>query len=434
MFDPTDPRPARALPGQDTPAGRPAAKERRRTPALTAELVRTVVHSGNGKRSADHHSDGQGTGLYLQVMPSGSKQWVQRISLDGRRRDVGLGGLRDVTLSEARAAAMRNVADAEDYRRKVRRGEPAALPAFARPRSRRTVAAALAHGGITLGQAWEEHIRHRAPAWKNPETDTRSWRAALKHHLHALAGLPVAAVSVSALRQVLAPLAPATADKVLRRAGAVLDLAQAEGHVASNVARELSRTRRGRPRGERKHRKALPYAELPAFYSRLRAHGTDGAAGALALVLLTALRSKEGRLARWEEMDLEARVWTVPGERMKDGQAFRVPLSDAAMAVLEAAGPRRDGLVFSTRRGGPVSDKALRKVLADLAADATVHGSRSTFRDWCGENGAAREVAEGCLSHKVGSSVEQAYARSDLLERRRTVMQDWGRFVSGGAA
>ena len=154
----------------------------------------------------------------------------------------------------------------------------------------------------------------------------------------------------------------------------------------------------------------------------------------MALVLVSGLRSKEGRLARWEEMDLDGRVWTVPPERMKDSQEFRVPLSDAAVAVLDAAGPRRSGLVFTTGRGGPVSDKALRKVLSDLSADATVHGFRSSFRDFCGERGVAREVAEGCLRTRSGSSVEQAYARSDLLERRREVMQAYGAYCAGGGA
>lgn len=430
-------RSAQEPPKQDTPAGSPEAKGPHRTPSLTANFVRSVRHSGKG--SADHHSDGQGTGLYLQVNRSGSKQWVQRIMLDGRRRDVGLGGLRDFSLSEARAAAMRNAAEAEAYRRKVRRGEPAALPAFARPRSRRTrtVAAALAHEGITLEQAWEEQIRECAPGWKNAERDTRSWRADLKHHLHALAGLPVQAVTVTALRNALAPLTPPTAAKVLQRTSSVLKLALAEGHVKTNVARELAETRRGRSRGgERQHHKALPYADLPAFFATLRDHGTTGAAGALALVLLTALRSNEGSGGRWEEIDLEARVWAVPCARMKgkDSRPFRVPLSTTAMAVLEAAGPRASGLVFRAPRGGPIGDKALRKVMADLRTDATVHGTaRSSFRDWCGERGVAREVAEGCLGHKVGSAVERAYARSDLLERRREVMQSWGDFLTGAA-
>ena len=405
---------------------------------LTAAFVKSVRHRGG--RSPDRYGDGHG--LLLQVMPSGSKQWVQYLALNGRRRHYGLGGYPDVGLAEARLQASTNMAQARAYRRAVHRGGQPPLPGFERGRLA-TVAqrsgqpvpagAALA-SGLPFGQAWEACILERSKKWKDAETALRSWRADLKHHLCGIAGLPVAAVTVGTLRQVIAPLKPATASKVLRRAGTVFDWAVAGEHRADNPARTLRATWRGLGNGHAKqHRKAIPWAGLPAFYATLRAHGTDGAAGALALVLLTALRSKEGRLARWEEIDLDARTWTVPGERMKDGQPFRVALSGAACAVLRAAGPaRKAGLVFTSRTGGPVSDKALRKVLADLGADATVHGMRSSFRDWCGENGVPREIAELAISHRP-KGVEASYARSDLLERRRAVMQAFGEHVAGGA-
>jgi len=422
--------------------------------ALTAAFVRTAPP---GK-----HHDGR-NGLFLEVTPTGSRQWKQRMAIENRRSDYGLGGLRHVSLAEAREQAARNVAAARAFRLARRRGEEPLLPGFERAR-RVTLAerkglklgaakqglevpVAAARGRLTFAAAWEACAVERAQGWKDRETALRSWRADIRPangtkrpgHLARLRRVPVADLTVDHLREVLARLAPATAEKVLRRTGTVLQWAKAGGHCTSNVARDLAESRRGLKGRKAEPRKALPYPELPAFYARLRAHATDGAAGALALVLLTALRSKEGRLARWEEMDLEARVWTVPGERMKDGQAFRVPLSDAATAVLEAAGPRREGLVFRAPRGGPVAQKALLEVMARLGADATVHGLRSSFRDWAGENpregaqGIAREVAEGCLAHKVGSSVEQAYARSDLLERRRAVMQAWGEFLDGAA-
>ena len=423
MNDLTAVRQVTGHPAQHTPADRPAATKAPKP--LTAAFVKTVEHSGKlsakGKPRADHHQDGMG--LYLQVMPSGSKQWVQRIMLDGTRRDVGLGGLGDVSLTEAHA-----------YRRKLRRGKPAPLPAFARPRARtgRAVAAALAcHDGVTFEQAWEACISDRAPGWKNPATDTKSWRADLKSHLKSIAGLPVASVTVDTLRQVMKPLTPATARKVLRRCGTALALAKAEGHVVTNAARDLTATRRGLNGHTKQHRAALPWRDVPAFHVKLAALGTPEAL-ALGLVVLTALRSKEGREVRYEEVDFETRTLKVPGGRMKDGQDFRVPLSTAALAVLDAAGPRRKaGLVFRAPKGGPLADKALRAVLGGLGADATVHGFRSSFRDWCGERGVARELAEECLSHAVGSSVERAYKRADLLERRREVMDQWGRFVEG---
>jgi len=333
------------------------------------------------------------------------------------------------------------MAEARAYRLAVHRGDQPPLPGFERGR-RATVAqrtgAPLPAGaglvsGLPFGQAWEACILERSRGWKNPATDLRSWRADLKRHLSGVAGLPVAAVTVDTLRSVLHPLAPTTASKVLRRCGTVFDWAVAGGHRPDNPVRTLRATWRGLSNGEKSHRKTLPYPELPAFFQRLRAHGTTGAAGALALVLLTGLRSKEGRLARWEEMDLDSRTWTVPAGRMKDSASFRVPLSDAAVAVLEAAGPRRSGLVFTTGRGGPVSDKALRKVMADLGADATVHGLRSSFRDWCAESGVERELGEYSLAHKP-SGVEGAYWRGDVLERRRDVMQGWSGHITGGEA
>ena len=417
---------------------------------LTAAFVRTAP-------PGRHHDRG---GLFLQVMPSGSRQWKQRLAMEGRRSDYGLGGYPDVSLAEARELAARNVAEARSYRLARRRGEEPPLPGFERARrvtlSERKglkvgtakqgleVPAGAAPGRLTFADAWERCIVERSREWKDPATSLRSWRADIRAangtqrpgHFARLRRVPVADLAVDHLRDALAPLPAATRTKVLRRTGTVLAWAKTGGHVAGNVARDLTESRRGLNGRKAEPRKALPYPELPAFFQRLRAHGTTGAAGALALVLLTGLRSKEGRLARWEEIDLDSRTWTVPGSRMKDSSApFRVPLSSAAMAVLDAAGPRRkEGLVFRAPRGGPVSDKALRKVMADLGADATPHGTaRSSFRDWCGERGVAREVAEGCLAHKVGSSVEQAYARSDLLERRREVMQRWGRHVEGAA-
>ena len=425
-------------PVQHTPADRPAATKAPKP--LTAAFVRTVEHSGklsaSGRPRADHHQDGMG--LYLQVMPSGSKQWVQRIMLDGTRRDVGLGGLGDVSLTEARAAAARNVADAHAYRRKLRRGEPAPLPPFARPRVRtgRAVAAALAcHDGVTFAQVWEACISDRAPGWKNPETDIRSWRADLNGHLKSIADLPVAAVTVDTLRQVMKPLTPATARKVLRRCGTALALAKAEGHVVTNAARDLTATRRGLNGHTKQHRAALPWRDVPAFHVKLAALGTPEAL-ALGLVVLTALRSKEGREARYEEIDFDAATWTVPGSRMKgkkDEPEFRVPLSTAALRLLDAAGPRRkSGLVFRAPKGGPLADKALRKVMADLGADATPHGTaRSSFRDWAAETpGVERATAEFCLAHRP-SGVEGSYWRGDILEKRRELLEQWGRVVEG---
>ena len=222
---------------------------------------------------------------------------------------------------------------------------------------------------------------------------------------------------------------------MLRRTGTVLAWAKTGGHVTENVARDLTESLRGLNGRKAEPRKALPYQTLPAFYRSLRAFGTDGAGGALALVLVSGLRSKEGRLARWEEMDLDGRVWTVPPGRMKGQPGVPCPPVRCGRGR-----PRRRRPAPERPRPSPPgaavrsATRPFERCCPTSPPDATVHGFRSSFRDFCGERGVAREVAEGCLAHKVGSSVEQAYARSDLLERRREVMQAYGAFCAGGGA
>ena len=425
---------------------------------LTATFVRSVRHSGArtlkgdrreaGTLRADRHHDGA-HGLFLQVMPTGSKQWCQRLSLDGKRSIYGLGAYPFTTLAEARDQAFENERAAREYRRSVARGERPEVPAFelnrlatvARRNGRPVPIVAQQVAGITFAEAFEACIVSRAKHWKDAQTSLRSWRADLRDHLKGLAGRKVAALTVDHLRQALDPLAPKTADKVLRRVGTVLDQAVADGHRLDNPAKVLRKTMAGLKRGEVVHRDALPYADVPAFYKQLLAGGTGAdARGALALVVLTGTRSGEGRLARWEEVDMDERTWTVPAGRMKDGREHRVPLSEAACAVLRAAGPKATGPVFRSPWGNDVSDKTLLRVLrtvlaeAGIEAKASVHGFRSSLRDWCAETGVAREVAEAILAHRVGSSVEQAYARSTVIERRRSALEAWGTHVTGGAA
>ena len=411
---------------------------------LTLDFVRTVAHSGKGAHAERHHDGG---GLYLQVMPTGSKQWLWRGALNGTQRLYGLGPVAELTLDEARDTAMACAVEARRYRRAKARGEDPAPPVFEAQR-RATMGArgrpvddagmraaeAVLVAQTTFREAFERCIAERAPQWKNPETDLRSWRADLKHHLAAIASKPVAAVTVPDLDGCLAALTPAGKDKVLRRVGTVFAWAEARELRPDNPARKLRASWSGLKRPAAAHRKALPWREAPAFFSKLLAGGTGAdARGALALAVLTGVRGAEVRKgARWEHVDLESRTWRIPAEVMKDGRAHRVPLSEAACAVLRAAGPKGAGLVFRARQGGVVSDKALRAVLAAMGVDATVHGFRSSLRDWCAERGVPREVAEACLAHKVGSSVEQAYARTDLFDRRRAeVMDPWAAWLTG---
>ena len=404
---------------------------------LNAAFCRSVRHRGGTRKYADHHYDRHG--LYLQVLRSGKKQWVQRLVLDGTRHDYGLGGYEFLTLGQAREQAFENAKAARAYRRARARGEQSEVPAFEMNRratvARRNGQPVPQAGMLTFEQAFEACIQERCARWKNPEVDLRSWRADLKHHLACLAAKPVAAVTVQDLDACLSRLTPAGQDKLLRRCGTVFAWAEARDLLANgNPARKLRNSWTGLKREAPEHRKALPWREVPDFYARLTAGGTGAdARGALALLILTGLRSAETRGAMWEELDLEARLWTIPaGPRMKEGREHRIPISSAACAVLRAAGPKGMGRVFHSPRGHQVTDKALRRILADLGADATVHGFRSSLRDWCAECGVAREVAEACLAHRVGSSVEQAYARSDMLERRRkAVYLPWAAWVTG---
>ena len=235
--------------------------------------------------------------------------------------------------------------------RRCRPSSAGAGPTVAQRTGQPLPASAAFVSGLTFGQAWERCILERSKGWKNPATDLRSWRGDLKHHLAGIAGLPIAAVTVDTLRQVLAPLARPTASKVLTRAGTALDWAKAGGHVTSNVARDLRATWRVLNDAAPVHRASLEWREVPAFYRRLRERG-DAAALGLAFTLLTMARSKEARLVRYEEVDWGHRTFTVPGPRMKDGRDFTIPLSSEAVEVLRASGRiRAKGLVFRTQRG-----------------------------------------------------------------------------------
>ena len=387
-----------------------------------------------------------GGGLILSVTTTGSKVWVQRLTVDGERHDYGLGAWPKVSLAKAREVARRNAAAVQEYHWAVLRGESPRLPeieAYRRAagarRNGRSVHAAIATGGMTFAEAHEACITERSIHWKNPETDLRSWRADLKTHLKGIADLPVAGVDVFHLRRAIEPLTLASRDKILRRCGTVFEWCCAGKLRPDNPARALRKTWAGLARREKVHRASMPWAEVPAFYTRLEATGLGpDARGALALAVLTAVRPGEAAGARWEEvqgLDSDAPVWAIPAGRMKYGRAHTVPLSPQAVEVLRAAGPKATGAVFRAPLGGPVTDKAMRQAMADLGAGAvTVHGFRTSARTYWQDQGVAPDLCEACLSHSFGSAVAQAYARSSMVERRRRECMDpWGAFVAGGA-
>ena len=357
--------------------------------------------------------------LYLRVTPAGTKQWVQRLTIDGRRHDLGLGGFPLVTLAEARDQAFEN-------RRKVRRG---GNPLADRRRS----------GIPTFREAAARTRDSLRARWRNGK-HAKDWMAALERYAFPVFGnLLVDRIRREDVLRVLTPIwsgKPETARRVRQRIRAVLGWAWAHDYVFENVAGEGIDGALPTLPAVKAHFRALPYGEVSGALETVEASGASAAAKlCLRFLILTAARSGEARGATWAEMDAKAREWCILGERMKGGVVHRVPLSDPALAVLERARALADGngLIFPSplRAGRPLSDMSLTKLLRDrgLADRATVHGFRSAFRDWCAETGKPREIAEAALAHTVGG-VEGAYFRSDLLARRRVLMNQWATFLA----
>lgn len=381
-----------------------------------------------GLTSPGLHFVGGVAGLALQVLPSGGRSWMLRIMVGGKRRDMGLGGYPDVTLAGAREKA--RVARAEVWQGidpiEQRRGARSAL--------RATTAAAL-----TFEQCAGRYIAAHESGWRNAK-HAQQWRNTLEQHAYTAMGSLL--VRDVALPHVLAALEPIwrtrteTASRLRGRIESVLDWATARGYRDGlNPARWRGHLDKLLPAPGKvakiEHHAALPLAQVGEFMQLLRAAQGMGAR-ALEFVILTAARSGEARGATWAEIDLADPVWTVPAARMKAGKEHRVPLSDAALALL-ASLPKMAGtdLVFPAPRGGQLSDMTLAAVLRRLDVPAVPHGFRSTFRDWCAERtNYPRDVAEMALAHTIGDKVEAAYRRGDLFEKRRLMMDEWATFLA----
>jgi len=365
------------------------------------------------------HSDGKG--LHLLVKPSGARSWVLRVQADGRRRDFGLGPADLVTLSEAREKAI-------EGRRMVRDGlDPAiewkrskvVIPTF-------EVAARQYHENIKAGFRNDRH--------------SASWLTSLEAHVFDIIGhRRIDMLDVAAIQSALFPIwltVPETARRVRKRIGAVLDFAHSQGWRDAEAP--LRAVSKGLPKQPRKgdHFAAMNYADVPAFIQNLEGKGDTIGRLALRFTILTAARSGETRGATWDEFDLEAKVWNIPAARMKAGKAHSVPLSDAALAIMKTmagfiAG-RPGELVFKGAKGKPLSDMTLTKVLRDAKIEGvTVHGFRSSFRDWVAEQTKfPGEWAEAALAHAVPNKVEAAYRRTKFLDQRRKMMNAWADYLS----
>jgi integrase len=384
------------------------------------------------------HGDGQG--LYLQVKAGKDGQiwrsWVFRYMRSGRARTMGLGAFPDVQLSEAREAAtacrrlLRDGADPIAERRMRRQDD---LIADARAQTFRACA--------------ESYIAGHKAGWKNAK-HAAQWSATLATYAYPIFGaLPVQEVDTGLVSKALDPIwhiKPETASRLRQRIEAVLDWATVrEYRTGENPARWNGHLEKVLPHRSKvravKHHAALPYADLPAFWRDLSAKETLSAK-ALAFTVLTAARSGETRGAAWAEIDLDQAIWTVPGERTKSGRLHRVPLTAPALALLRSLTHLSDSpvdLVFPNPQFRPLSDTAMRKYLQDDMGKSglTVHGFRSTFRDWAAERTTfPRELAEASLAHTLKDKTEAAYQRGDLLSRRRALMDAWAAFCLHGEA
>jgi integrase len=396
----------------------------RKAPELSALAVRRLTKPG-------HHAVGGVAGLALQVAPGGARTWILRMKIGAKRRDMGLGGFPDVELAQARekARAARDLV------------EQGVDPILQRKQAKSALAIQQA-SQKTFKRCALEYIDAKSSEWSNPKHASQ-WANTLETYAFPTLGpLLVSHIGRQQVLEVLEPIwktKTETATRVRGRIEKILAWATVHGYrEGPNPAQWRGNLDVSLPTPTKvakvKHHKALKIGEVPAFFAALRGHAGTGAR-ALQFAILTAARSGEVRGATWSEVDLDAKEWVVPAERMKAGKEHRVPLSTAAVELLKAL-PRMEGtdLVFPSSDKAVLSDMTLLAVMRRMKVDAVPHGFRSTFKDWATERANfPREVVEMALAHAIGDKVEAAYRRGDLLEKRRQLMAEWARFVSTGA-
>jgi integrase len=359
--------------------------------------------------------------LYLVVDPSGAKRWVLRIIVQGKRRDIGLGGLRLVSLAEAREKAL-------EFRKLAREG---GNPIEARRKSRTVVPTFAEAAQITLDQ--------QRAAWRN-EKHAVQWLSSLKRHVFPVMGEKrVDQVETSDVLRVLSPIwlsKPETARRLRQRISMILDWAKAAGHRSGD--NPVEGVAKGLPRQNerRTHFTAIPYVDVPSFVRRLPEVPTNEFARlALEFLVLTAARTNEVLKAKWDEISLEKKIWLVPADRMKAAREHRVPLSPRAVTILGLARELSDGSAFifpGRQTDTPMSNMVFLMILRRMEADFTAHGFRSAFRDWASEcTNFPREVCEMALAHTIKDKTEAAYRRGDLLAKRAELMCAWAQYIRG---
>lgn len=380
------------------------------------------------------HADGGG--LHLLVKESGARSWVYRFMLNGKSRDVGLGpaGQGGISLADARTAR-------DALRLKVKAGiDP--LEERQREAAEALAAAQAAQvAGITFQAVAEAYIHANEESWRN-DKHRQQWKNTLTTYVYPVIGeLPVAEVGTAHILQILEPIWKAkaeTASRIRGRVETILDAAKARGYrEGENPARwrgHIAQILPARSRLTRGHHKAMPYEAIPVFVGALH---TREAVAALALefTILTAARTGEVIGAKWDEVDLDKAIWTIPASRMKAGKEHRVPLSPRAVEILGSTQGLGKEWLFPAAGGGKLSGMAMAMLLRRMKVDVTVHGFRSGFRDWCAEcTGYAHEVAEMALAHTIDNKVERAYRRGDLFDKRRRLMDEWAEFCANGVS
>ena len=388
-----------------------------RSARLSAAFVRTVTAPGR-------YSDGPhafGLSLLVKPMADGepSRTFSQRLWIDGKASNLGLGPWPLVTLDAARDTAIDNA-------RAVRAG----VDLFA-DRKRK---AAMP----TFEQAAERVYKLHAESWQGGSRTAKLWRSRMAAHVFPVIGARrVDSITTGDVLDVLTPLWASkreTAKKLRQYVSAVMAWAVAQGHRIDNPAGDVLSGALPKVSAKVTHQRALPFADVADALAKVReADAYAVTALAVEFLALTACRSAEARGARWAEIDMDAATWTIPGSRMKAGREHRVPLSKAALAILDCAQGYADssGLVFPSQTGKVIGDGKLSGLLLSLGVAGTVHGLRSSFRDWAAEcSDAPREVAELALAHVEGTATERAYRRTDYFEKRRELMQEWADFIA----
>ena len=373
---------------------------------LTQKFVNGVSEPGRY-----HYGD---LGLMLVVRSATSKSFIQRVTVNGRRRDIGLGSARWVTLDEAKNAAWENMKSARTG------GDPS-----------------LSARNKTFEEAVERVIKLHEPTWKHKRTADQFRNSLRDHAFKQIGQKNVSDITSADVLAIVGPIWNTKRDmarKVRQRIAMTMNWAQAEGLRADNPCDALSAALPKAEAGGKRHLKALPYADVPGAIMTVRDASRSGWAvkRCFEFMVLTACRSGEARGARWSEIDLENRLWTIPAERMKANREHQVPLGDRLIEILAEAQGHADhsGLVFPSRAGKPMSDMALSKMLRSRQIDAVPHGFRSSFRQWAAERtNFPREVAEFALAHNLPDRVEAAYQRGTLVDKRRDLMERWEMFL-----